>query len=67
MPKKISDWLPTAEELERLRSIESSLLRRRSRGNVAGLFALLVAAIQIVAVIMERVTAQSSPKSLPAS
>src|SRR5215471_7152354 len=49
---KISDILPTADQLKAARGIEADLLRRRYRSAVSGFVAVFFAAVQLVALVL---------------
>lgn len=51
---KITELFPSAEDRKRLQDIESTLLRRRTAGSVAGVLAILSAALQAVFAIAEK-------------
>ena len=51
---KIGELLPSVEDWKRLQDIESALLRRRTVGRLAGLIALVSAALQVVFTIADK-------------
>ena len=45
---ELRDIIPSAEQLELIRGVEENLLRRKRRGAIGGIVALIVAALQIL-------------------